>query len=220
MRQFRPIFIRAAGLVITCLAAAGCQGIYYGTMEMFGKEKRHLLVDRVEDARDSQEEAKEQFQSALERFTAVTGFKGGKLEDQYNKLKSAFEASEARAKEVSSRIKKIESVAEDLFEEWEKELKQMSNADLRASSQKMLVDTRQRYTQMLRVMHKAEARMQPVIKAFRDQVLFLKHNLNAKAINALQGQFAAVQTDVADLIKQMEASISEADSFIKTMGEG
>ena len=36
-------------------------------------------------------------------------------------------------------------------------------------------------------MRLAESRIEPVLKSFRDQVLFLKHNLNAKAIASLRG---------------------------------
>jgi len=53
----------------------------------------------------------------------------------------------------------------------------------------------------------------------RDQVLFLKHNLNAKAIASLQEEFGSIKADIAVLISDMEASISEADEFIASMSE-
>ncbi len=66
-------------------------------------------------------------------------------------------------------------------------------------------------------MKQAEARMAPVLARFNDQVLFLKHNLNAAAIAGLQPQAAAIQTDVAALVREMEASINEANAFISQM---
>jgi hypothetical protein len=57
-----------------------------------------------------------------------------------------------------------------------------------------------------------------VLAGFRDQVLFLKHNLNAKAIASLQSNVLAIEDDIAVLIRDMEASIKEADEFIHTLG--
>ena len=59
--------------------------------------------------------------------------------------------------------------------------------------------------------------MDPVLSAFQDQVLYLKHNLNAQAIVSLQGELVSIETDVAGLIKEMEASIKEADTFINSI---
>ena len=60
--------------------------------------------------------------------------------------------------------------------------------------------------------------MAPPLAAFRDQVTFLKHNLNAQAIASLETQVVSIETDVKKLVADMEASIAEADSFIKTLG--
>ena len=59
--------------------------------------------------------------------------------------------------------------------------------------------------------------MDPVLSVFSDRVLFLKHNLNARAIAALDTESADVEGDVARLIAEMERSISAADTFIREM---
>jgi chromosome segregation ATPase len=100
------------------LGVAGCQSTYYKTMEAFGVHKRDLLKENVEEARDSQTEAKEQFQSALEKFTEVTNFRGGDLELKYKELDAELERCESKAARVSDRISKVEDVAEALFDEW------------------------------------------------------------------------------------------------------
>jgi len=68
-------------------------------------------------------------------------------------------------------------------------------------------------------MKKAETKIEPVLSAFRDQVLFLKHNLNAQAVASLQSEVTTMEADISKLITEMEKSIAEADSFIKTMQE-
>lgn len=208
------------GLIFATLSlvtVSGCQTAYYATLEKFGIEKREILVDRVEEAREAQADAKVEFESALDQFLAVTGQDGGELEDRYRRLKAAFDASESEADRVRERIDDVERVAKDLFAEWRQELEQYSSASLRRRSEAQLQETKTRYAQLIAAMNRAAVRMDPVLSTFRDRVLFLKHNLNAQAIGALRGDVAEVRADVGRLIKEMRASIAEADAFIQSM---
>ncbi len=202
---------------VALLSATACQSAYYATMEKFGVHKREILVDRVEEARDSQAEAKEEFQDALTAFKAVQNFDGGKLETVYNSLNDHYETCEDQVEEVRTRIKKVESVSQALFKEWSTEIQEIQSADLRKSSEKSLKDTEVRYEELISSMKKAESKMEPVLAAFKDRVLYLKHNLNAQAIASLKGTLTAIEGDVSKLIKEMEASIAEADAFVKDM---
>jgi hypothetical protein len=208
-------------LLITsaALLLAGCETAYYGTMEKLGYHKRDLMVNRVTSARDAQEDAKEQFESALEKFSSVLRFDGGDLEDKYDQLKSAYDRSSARAQTVRDRIAAVEDVAGDLFDEWEEELGEYSSDSLRRSSARKLKQTKRQYSQLIGAMKRAESKMEPVLVAFHDQVLFLKHNLNARAIASLQTELVSVEADVNSLIRDMEASIQEANSFISAMAQ-
>ena len=209
--------VMAAGGVLAAALLGGCQSAYYGTMEKFGYEKRDILVNRVDDAREAQQQAKKQFESALEQFIAVTNFSGGDLEQQYNKLKSEYDDSESRANTVRKRIADVERVAQDLFSEWEKELTQYTSPELRRSSQSQLNTTRARYRELIGAMKRAEKKLDPVLAAFHDRVLFLKHNLNARAIASLKAERAKIQADITTLVADMNSSIAEADRFIKDM---
>jgi len=202
---------------MSLLTLSGCETMYFKSMEKVGIHKRDILVDRVEEARDAQTEGKEQFRSALEEFSHVVNFKGGDLEKTYNTLNDEYEDAEEAAQEVKDRINAVESVAEALFSEWRDEITQYSSAKLKRSSETRLRNTRKKYRQMLATMRKAESKMQPVLSAFKDQVLYLKHNLNARAITSLQQEFGSIKTNIAVLIKEMEKSINEAEAFIQTM---
>ena len=204
-------------MFVAVLMIMGCQSAYYGAMEKFGYEKRDILVDRVSDARDAQQEAKKQFESALQQFIAVTGFDGGDLQKQYENLKDEYESSEKKASVVHKRISDVEQVAGDLFKEWEKELGQYTSQDLRRSSERQFRQTRGRYQQLIGAMKNAEKKLDPVLGAFRDRVLFLKHNLNSRAIASLRTERARVEADITALIRDMNKSIAEADRFIGEM---
>jgi hypothetical protein len=196
---------------------AGCSSTYYNTMEKLGFAKRDILVDRVEETQEAQTEAKQQFASALQRFLAVTGADGGDLERKYDDLNREFSRSESRAKEVRDRIAAVEDVAEELFREWKTELGSFSNASLRSESQRQFDSTRRRYDDLIRVMRRAADRMDPVLSLFRDQVLFLKHNLNARALSSLDSNRRTLEADIGRLIADMETSIREAENFIRSL---
>jgi Skp family chaperone for outer membrane proteins len=204
------------GLVLL-LSLAACQSAYYGTAEKFGIHKRDILADRVEASRDAQSEARETFQSALEQLSALIDYDGGDLEKIYSRTNSSYERSEAAAEDVRERIAAVENVADALFREWEKEIEEYSNASLKASSQRKLFETRERYADMLQAMQAASRRMDPVLVSLKDNVLYLKHNLNARAVSAVRVEFESVERDIRRLIEDMERAIASSDSFIQSM---
>ncbi len=205
-------------VIFALIYLSACSQAYYSALEKAGFHKRDILIDRVQDAKQSQEAARDQFQSALEEFSSVVNIDGGNLEETYKMLDKELQKSEARAQEVKKRINKVEDVSKALFKEWEQELGQYDSVDLRRKSELQLIDTKERYVQLIMAMRRAEARIEPVLKPFRDQVLFLKHNLNAKAIASLRGELVQVEADTDKLIKELEASIAEADRFIQEAG--
>jgi hypothetical protein len=204
-------------LLATPLALSGCDTAYIAAMDKMGYAKRDILSSRVKSARDAQEDAKKEIQSALDQFGKVVSYQGGDLEATYKKLNSELQNSEDSAESVRKRIKDVESVADSLFSEWKTELGQYSSADLRRKSEEKLAQTKARYSEMLSAMKRAEQRIDPVLKPLRDQVLYLKHNLNARALAAIKGELVKVDAHVDQLVKDMNRSIAEADKFIQSM---
>ncbi|WP_136068597.1 DUF2959 family protein [Modicisalibacter radicis] len=195
-------------------AAAGCQSVYYGTLEEIGIHKRDVLVDRVEDGRDAQQDAQAQFDSALEQFRAVVEVPDSELSRAYERLKSEYAQSENAAERLEARIAAIEEVAEALFDEWQDELSLYESDEYRRLSERQLDATRERYAALREAMHEAAESMQPVLAAMRDNMLFLKHNLNARAIGALRGEVDGMERDVVALRQRMQAAIARSNAFI------
>lgn len=199
-------------------ALGGCTTMNYKLQEKFlGNEKRDILVSRVGKARDAQQDTQEVFKDALEQFGSVVKYDGGDLQKQYDRLSAELERCEGRAEAVHTRIADVDRVARDLFKEWAAEAKQYQNAEYRRDSEAKLRDTQRNYGQMLNAMQNAEAKIEPVLSVFRDQVLYLKHNLNARALASLQDESAKIEMDVNGLIKDLSLAIAEADRFIQTM---
>ncbi len=207
--------------MVTVLAASvavsACQSAYYAAAEQVGYHKREILVDRVEDARDAQADAGEQFESAQAHLLSLIDFDGGELQRVYEELADEYEASRDAADEVSSRIDAIEDVADALFDEWNEELDQYSNARLRADSERKLKDTQRRYGRLVKVMRRSEERMEPVLAALNDNVLYLKHNLNAQAVAALKTEFSNIDREIDVLIEEMRKAIASSDEFIESL---
>ncbi len=206
-----------SGLLVSMLLVAGCRSAYYSAWEKFGVYKRDLLKKRVVEARDDQKAASKQFQDALTRIKELYGFQGGNLEKTYSALNRDYDRSVERANAVHKRVKDVETVAGDLFAEWEKELKEISSPNLRESSRTKLQETRGRYDELHTALKRAEQSMDPVLTRFHDQVLYLKHNLNAEAIASLKGETTNIQTEIAKLIEDMNNAIAQADKFISTL---
>jgi len=55
------------------------------------------------------------------------------------------------------------------------------------------------------------------LASLKDNTLYLKHNLNAKAIGALQGEFNSVQKDINRLIDDMNKAIAQSEQFVATL---
>ncbi|MEE9398516.1 MAG: DUF2959 domain-containing protein [Methylococcales bacterium] len=196
-----------------------CRRSYFRIREVTGQHKRDIIVHRVEDAATSLDEAKHQFQCALDKFSALVNFHGGDLESKYKQLKQEFDHSQSKAKAIHDHINSVEDVAEALFDEWEKELELYTNRRLRSNSRQALKLTKQHYHRLIKVMKRAENKTHPILAVFQDQVLYLKHNLNAKAIASLHHEMVTVGMDIATLISAMEKSIAEANAFTTVLTE-
>lgn len=192
----------------------GCTQAYFGALEKIGIPKRKLFVSRVQDTKSSQENAKEDFKDALTKFSEIVQVNGGDLEKRYSYLKKSLERAETSSDKVKTRITGVREVSNALFKEWENELDQYSNASLRASSQKKLDETRNKYQDLDRSFKRVELKLDPALAPLKDQVLYLKHNLNAKAIAALEDEKINIASDVAKLVREIEESVKESEMFV------
>ena len=120
-------------------------------------------------------------------------------------------------KQKDELIKFINELFDSELGEWSEELEKYQNASLKRDSAAKLRDTQRRYASLMKAMRKAESKMSPVLSALQDNVLYLKHNLNASAIGALQGELSTIESNVSQLIQQMNSAIAESDAFIASM---
>lgn len=205
-------------LLALSLYLGGCASVQYKTLEQVGIHKRDILVDRIEDARDAQNDTKEQVVSAYEKFRTLVKVNDGGLEKRYKAMAREVERSESEAEALDERISSVEQVANDLFVEWKNELGQYSSASLRATSARNLQTTQTQYNHLRQRMRSAQKKITPVLHVLQDHTLYLKHNLNSRAVASLQSEVGSIEAKVGVLVAEMEAAVNEAEAFIGTMG--
>ncbi|MCK9620399.1 MAG: DUF2959 domain-containing protein [Methylobacter sp.] len=203
--------------LIRSLLSKKIRTFIYSARESIGEHKRDIVVVHVEQACVGLRETKNEFEDALERFKSLVCVNETVLDHKYNLLNRQYQFCCAKSDSVSNRIRAIEQVSEALFKEWESELNEYTNRNLRAHSKQQLKIARQNYARLIKSMHRAEAKIQPVLAAFKDQVLYLKHNLNAQAIAALRHEFIEIGIDISQLINAMEQTIAEASQFVAAL---
>ena len=189
----------------------------YSAYEFFGIEKRDLFKKKIKNTKEDQQQAGESFKNALEKLKAIYAFDGGNLEKQYRNLDSSYQNSEAKVTAVHASVIQLETVAHDLFAEWTKELQQIKTDDLRSRSRTSLTETQKKYSVFHASLKRSESKLNPVLEKLKDHVLFLKHNLNAQAIEGLKAESGKIQNDIEELIKEMNSSITQSDAFIQTL---
>ncbi len=219
MRRTENILVSlvVVGLVVTGMSA--CSSTYYSAWEMLGKEKRDLLRSNVKAVQEEQREAADGFEDALDRLRSLYDVDAGDLEKIYDKLKDDLDDAEGRADDIHERIGKIDSIANDLFDEWAGEIDEISNPDYRSKSRQKLDETKTKYAGLAASLDKSKASMGPVLTQLKDNVLYLKHNLNAAAIGGLSAEVESIEADIEALLADMRSSIAEADRFLTTLPE-
>jgi hypothetical protein len=205
--------------LISGFLAKKIRNVYYNARESIGEHKRDIVVAHVEQACVGLQETRDEFEDALERFKSLVYVNETTLDHKYNLLNRQYQFCCVKSSAVSDRIRAIEQVSAALFAEWENELGEYTNRNLRAHSKQQLKLARQNYTKLIKAMQKAETKIQPVLSAFKDQVLYLKHNLNAQAIAALRHEFIEIGIDISQLIQAMELTIAEASQFVALLSQ-
>lgn len=217
--MFKLLLISSLILTSSCTNSLkkGFKDAKYGAYEMIGYEKRDLFKKEVKAVKKDQDDSQKAFEDALAKLQYFYSYDGGKTESEYNKLKDSYESSRDESENLSASIQKLDEVARDLFAEWKEEINGISNSDLRKKSTVKLSETRIRYRELHQKLKNSEKNMSPILVKMKDQVTFLKHNLNAGAISGLQTEGDRIEQDIEKLIKEMKTANREAEDFIKTL---
>ncbi len=199
------------------LLTVSCSTAYYSFWETMGKEKRDLLQSNMQAAQEEQTDVKEKFESTLAKIRHEYSFEEGRLEETYDGLKDDYEDSVEQKEDLSERIDKIEDIASDLFLEWKNEANELKNKKYKSQSKAKLSTTKVRFSETLKNMRKVETQLEGVLAKFKDRVIYLKHNLNAKMIGNFKSEFQSIEKDMKDLMREIEVSNKKAKSFIEEL---
>ncbi len=196
------------------LLCTSCSTVYYNFWEFLGQEKRELLQSEMEAITSNQTDTKEDFKDTLSKIRSEYSYKEGSLESTYDDLSDDYNDLHSNAEDLSKSIDKAKNIAEDLFDEWEDEASKITNSKFRAESLRKRVITMTKFKVALKSVRKVESKMTKVLVKLNDRVLYLKHNLNAKAIGKIKIELKNIEQDIVSLIGQIDESNQQANSFI------
>lgn len=204
-------------LVLCTFFLGSCTTIYYNFWETFGQEKRDLLRSNIVKTQEAQDEVQNEFKDTLERVRSEYSFDGGSLEKTYDQLNADYEDAQQRVEHLSSRINKVEDIAGDLFAEWKEEAGQISNRSYQRDSLRKRRQAMKKFERMLTAMRRVEKTTDPVLTKLKDQVLYLKHNLNARALGSFKLEFQKIERELTALNSEIHRSTEVASEFIGTL---
>lgn len=196
---------------------SSCSTVYYNLWETLGKEKRDLLEMNMQSANEDQEDIEKEYKDSLDRIRKKYSFKEGELEQTYDRLSDDYEDIKNKQDDFSEKLKLISDIAYDLFDEWKKEARALDNKTYKRNSLRKLSSTKSSFSAVLANMKKVESRSSRILKKFHDQVIYIKHNLNAKIVGNLRTELNLLESEMTELIKEIQASRVQATKFISTL---
>lgn len=207
-------------LSVLSLLLVSCQSTDHGTAAESGYyPDLDPLVARVVQARDAQQTALAQFQSARSQLSGLVTTAGTGPQESYVATVNEYDASVEAAVAVGSANAAVDEAASAIFKQWQVETDVYSYTDprLKGASQSRLAQTRQSYEGLIRVLRQPEATMTAVLAALHDNVAYLKNNPGASAVASRKVELGATEDTVAVLIQQLNSAIASADAFIASV---
>jgi hypothetical protein len=203
-------------IAVSALGSFGCRSsTYYEAMDTVGYEKREMLVDRVEEARDTQIEAKQQLQTALYTLRRFESIPAGELTQLRDDLDGEVDKTEGQLNELQGDIQSVESIAQEVFDDWEAELQKYDSDELRRKSAQELEETKRNYGALISELRSTHEKLATVIAPLKDQVLFIEHAINAGETPPKSDKLDDVRQQISTLIEELEGSIDRTQRFIE-----
>ena len=195
-------------------ALVGCKSTYYEAAETVGYERREMLTDRMQDARDSQVAAKQQLQTALYTLRRVGSVPEEEVADLHHDLETEVDRTDEQIEDLHEDIASVESVAQAMFDDWEDDLAKYESEDLRSRSRQELQETRQSYRELIGSLRETEQKLQSVIPPMKDQVLSIEHAMKAGRAPEKSDDLEEVREKISTLIEDLDDSIDRTQRFI------
>ena len=207
-------------IILTTIAVAALAGCKSSTtvvkaMDTIGFEKREMLKDRLQEARDAQVAAKQQLQSALYTLRRMDTVAPTEMADLHDDLESEVNKTEDEIDDLNDNIQSVESVAQVMFEDWQEDLAKYEDQQLRQKSQEELRQTQQNYNAMIAQLKSTHEKLVSLVPALKDQVLYVEHSINAGVKPQESEKLDDVREQVSSLIEELEGSIDRTQRFIE-----
>jgi len=203
--------------------------VEYLFRDLAGQEKREIFALAMAKADDQQVKTKKEFQDALGALRETIGSrsdvestKPGESQNPksevalyYDKVSSEYKQSKAAVDDLRSRINELNSQAEALFTEWQKESTSFTaNSEMQKRSLGDLRESKAKYVQVYEKLVSSLKKSEQTLTTFHTYVLAIKHRLNAQTIDDVGQEYSKLSSDISKLITEMDASIQSTQEYL------
>lgn len=182
-----------------------------------GQKQVDKLINKANDTIGAMRAARVQIGSTVDGYNTIMAGEAVDNRKAYKKLTKELSKSEKAAANVRTKAAAMDVVANDFFSNWEASLEGFSSEDLRQRSAERLNDTRKRYEEILEAAGEAGDAFDPFVTNLKDQILFLGHDLNPSAIQALQGDAKKLNGRAAEVFKDVDKTIVTASEYTASL---
>ena len=203
--------LAVASLLATVPACQSTEG------KEFAVDQREALVARVMASRDALVEAGLQYISLREVLSSVVDFDGD-VDATYDRLRIELTRCEDAVEDVHNRIGDVRHAAERLRDEWDETLGGATDPRLHDRAAEVRDRTWAAYTPVIEAMEEVERMMDLVLTSYRNQVMELKHDSTAEAVELIRENMPLLSEEISEVGKDILAAAKKAEAFASAAG--
>jgi cell division septum initiation protein DivIVA len=185
-----------------------------GALAQQGFRQTDRLMSRAENSARAIEDTKGELQRTLEAYNSMFDGSAKNPRRAYQISLRGVERSEKRVGDIQKRLNEMQIEADKYFADWTTSLDAIINQDLRRRSEARRDETRAGYDNIHQAALKAVAEYETFIGNFRDQLMFLGHDLNPSSISSLKEDAGKLNGEAAQLFSEADGSLTVIRTLI------
>jgi len=148
----------------------------------------------------------------LAGYNSIIDGSAKNAQSAYKKLAGDLKSTEKMIQGANKSVQALNKEAGKFFADWEKDLGEYSNEDLKQKSMARLEKAKAQYTTLGEKLGEARSVFAPLVQNLNDQILFLGRDLSPEAIDDLKDEAEALNQQVDEVSKKVNELVASADA--------
>jgi uncharacterized protein YoxC len=199
---------------ILILAAIVCLIVGGSTIQAQQKTAKQAesLSKSADNAKKQVSGVVEHLGKMLQGYNSIIDGKAKNPQSAYKKLTGDLKSTEKMLQGAQKSLQALNKEAGKFFTDWEKDLGDFSNEDLKQKSMARLEKSKGEYEALGKALGQAGEAFGPLVQNLNDQILFLGRDLSPEAIEDLQGEAEALNEQAKDVTEGVKTLVASADA--------